>query len=221
MTSVERIGLFGGSFSPIHNGHLAAIEQFRLKELAQRILLVPTGNSFYKDEDSTSFEDRLRMCRLAVDSMDHIEVSDIERHYPKGLYTFEMLQLMRAMYPHARFIFLVGSDVFIRICCWKNISAVAQMTDFAVIAREPNALQRQCAELLATAGFLQGFGAKTVFLEGVRTLSSTEVRRAIEQGRSIESMVPDGVGDYIVEHRLYGCRIGCKSSRFSRLKSCI
>ncbi len=204
MSKVERIGIFGGSFNPIHNGHLAAVKCFLEQLKLDRVILVPTGKSFYKDESTASFEDRFRMCELAVAGLSDVEVSDIERSHPEGIYTCDMLEAMHAKFPAAHLVFLVGSDVFESVCRWKNSRKIAQTVDFGVIGRfEEDRQDERRRMLMMTAGFLRLYGTKTEFVEGVKPLSSTHVRRAIETGRSVDNLLSDTVNDYIKRKGLY------------------
>lgn len=204
MTKVDRIGIFGGSFNPIHNGHLAAVKCFQKQLKLDRVILVPTGKSFYKDEPTASFEDRFRMCELAVEGIPDVEVSDIERSYPEGMYTCDMLDVMRAKFPSAQLVFLVGSDVFESVCRWKNSRKIAQTVDFGVIGRfEEDRQDIRRRMLTMTAGFLRLYGAKTAFVEGVKPLSSTQVRRAIATGVSVDELLPDTVDSYVKRKGLY------------------
>lgn len=200
----QRIGIFGGSFNPIHKGHLLAIERFLVSLDLDKVVLVPTGYSFYKQDRSVSFEDRFRMCKLAVESVPGVEVCDIERNQKQGMYSCDMVKGIREKYPHAHLFFLMGGDVFEHICLWKGIHVLAQSVDFAVIERNgEDRAQTHKRITQAVADYLKFFGAQTYFVDIGKEMSSTDIRERIRRNLPTDEYLTESVAGYIRVGDLY------------------
>lgn len=199
-----RIGVFGGSFNPIHNGHIRAVNLFMDRLRLDETLLVPSGAPFYKRTYAVPFEHRYRMCQLAAQELPGVSVSDVEENHVSGMYSCDMLAAVKRLHPDAELFFLVGSDVYERVPVWKGIRRIAELATFAAIVRTGNAgAASRMFTLTETAELLKKYGARTVFIQGGRPLSSTAVRAEAEQRRSLDGLVPAVVADYIREHHLY------------------
>ena len=199
-----RIGVFGGSFNPIHNGHIRAVSLFMAGLRLDTALLVPSGAPFYKRTCAVSFEHRCRMCRLAARELPGVSVCEVERKHVSGMYSCDMLAFVKRLHPDADVFFLLGSDVYERVPAWKGIRRIAELATFAVIARtgstETVSQKRKRKE---AAELLKEYGARTVFIQGGQPLSSTAVRAEAEQGHPLDGFVPAAVAAYIREHHLY------------------
>ena len=193
-----RIGVFGGSFNPIHNGHMEAIRVFKSELHLDVVLLVPSGAAFYKQTSPVSFEHRYRMCQLAIQGIPGVSTSEVEGRHATGMYSCDMLEAVRHFYPDTTLFLLMGSDVYERVPLWKGLERIAGLATIAVITRSGI----RC-NLEATENMLKQYRLKTLFVHGGQALSSTRVRTEREQGRSIEVSVPASVAEYICEHQLY------------------
>lgn len=193
-----RIGVFGGSFNPIHNGHMEAINVFKNALHLDAVLLVPSGASFYKQTSPVSFVHRYRMCQLAAQGLSGVSASDVEGRHTAGMYSCDMLEAVKHLHPDATLFLLMGSDVYERVPLWKGLERIAGLATIAVIIRSGIRCHRE-----ATENMLQRYRLTTLFVHGGHAQSSTSVRREREQGRSIDAFVPPSVADYIGEQQLY------------------
>ncbi|MDO5537850.1 MAG: nicotinate (nicotinamide) nucleotide adenylyltransferase [Desulfovibrionaceae bacterium] len=222
-----QLGIFGGSFNPFHNGHLAALNAFRTHLNLDRVLLVPTCRSFYKDGCAmASFDERLAMCRAAVRDLPWAEVSDVERAAPRGMCTCDMLARIRNEHPNAKLFFLLGSDVYPRVPLWVGLERIAALAELGVMLRQeeseaPSAGSAAetfvpagaCApaaggadipeDLAGTAALLRARGLATHFVPMGPAVSSTEVRKRLRQGMSAADLVPAAVLDLLRRRGLY------------------
>ena len=187
------IGLFFGSFNPVHNGHLA-IAQYMLAHggLDELWMVVSPRNPFKREEDLLADEERLRMVQLAVAGYDGIRASDVEFGLPRPSYTINTLRYLSEKYPDYRFVLIIGSDCLNQFHNWRAADEIIRDyprlvyprpgTDPALLAHIPNGR-------LVDAGYLD--------------ISSTRIRDMIRSGLSVDALVPPAVAAYICGHRLY------------------
>ena len=196
----ERILLFGGTFNPIHNGHLAMADAALRQFPGSRLLLIPTAVPPHKPGDGlASSEHRMEMCRLAIADHPCINLSDIEVRRGGLSYTVQTVRALAKEFPGAEFVFLCGEDMFLTLAQWREWRWLCEHLAFAVASR-PGA-----AHLLA--GALRDFaalGGRAELLDwSPKQVSSTEIRRRAASGESIEVLVPPAVNSYISQHHLY------------------
>jgi nicotinate-nucleotide adenylyltransferase len=185
------IGLFGGSFDPIHHGHLivgqVAAEKLKLASLR----FVPARQQPFKTgQHNTSAEHRAAMLELAVRDASNTMVERIELNRPGPSYTIDTLKQLREQEPDSEFVLLLGADAAADFPAWKEAEAVSRLARMAVLARP---------------GFpVPNFpwATSTVEVPGI-DISATEIRRRARAGRSLRYWVPEAVEEYIVAHRLY------------------
>jgi nicotinate-nucleotide adenylyltransferase len=189
-----RIGLFGGTFDPIHNGHLlmaeAAREQFRLR----RVLFLPTGRPPHKDRPRTPVKDRLHMLKLAVRSNPAFAVSDWEVRQNRVVYTYETLDHFRGLFPTDRIFFIVGADSLRDIPLWRQGTRLLKMCTF-VAAPRPGILWNEIP--VAVRRRARRLGGLAV------PFASREIRASARRGRSIRYQVPEAVHAFIQARGLY------------------
>jgi nicotinate-nucleotide adenylyltransferase len=185
MTS--RIGLLGGTFDPIHNGHIAiaktAIQQIKLDKL----FLIPAGNPWQKSEFTES-KHRLEMTKKAGQDLEKVEVLDIEVNKTGPTYTFETLQELHEKYPNSEFVLILGSDAVAGFDTWK----------------EPN-LIKTLARIYVVQGakdFTQDWHFDRIQMPPIE-ISSTEIREKVKNNESISELVPKSVNEYISANDLY------------------
>jgi len=200
-----RIGVLGGTFDPIHHGHLIiAQEAFEALELAT-VIFVPSGRSPHKPAHAvTPGEHRYRMVELALEDDHRFTISDIECRRPGRSYTIDTLrELSRSLAPGDELCFLVGSDTVVELPTWKEIDRFPDFCRLIVVTRPGHPLE----EIASLAGI---FPPRTV--EQVRRdaltinplgISATGIRLKVSQSRSVRYLVPDQVHRYIREHHLY------------------
>ncbi len=185
----ETIGLLGGSFNPIHYGHLAMAEAAQNALGLKRVILIPAGDPPHKSAELAQKEHRLAMARLAADG--RFEVSPMEVERPGKTYTVDTLTAFRALYPNADLLVLIGADTLHEIAGWRDAPRVFSLCRFAVFAREGAALSDVP-------------GADVIRVDAViPTVSATAIRDLTHRGHSLEGLTPPVVEDYIGERRLY------------------
>lgn len=197
-----RIGVFGGSFNPIHNGHIELIRGI-ISELAlDRLLVVPSFLPPHKVADtSVSPENRLDMCRISISEIPDAEISDIEIRRGGTSYTYETLEELRSIFPRDELFLIMGADMFLSIDKWKNPEIIFSLATVCGVPREGIGGRKA---LLDREPFLNNLGAKTEVLSlSLPQISSTEVRQAVKYGQDLSKFVPTAVKEYILKNRLY------------------
>lgn len=197
---MARIGFYGGTFNPIHLGHVGvcrqAVRQLRLDCLHVIPAFIPPHKA---SPDLAAGEDRLAMCRLALQGLPNILADDYELTRGGVSYTIETMRHMRECYPEDDFYLIMGTDNYLTFTAWREWQALGRMCTLAVASREEDdkeALYQQ-ARLLAREGVL------SIFLDNpVRVVSSTEIRQMLRAGEPCGDLSP-AVAEYIAAHGLY------------------
>ncbi len=199
---MQKIAVLGGTFNPIHNGHIRLALSCH-KELGfDKILVVPTNVPPHKEtSDLCSNRDRLEMCRLAVKGMPVFEVTDLEYRLGGRSYTVNTLRALRKEYPKARFYLLVGSDMFFTFRQWRSYRDI--LSGCTLVGASRNFEEHQKMQEMSASFQREGFD--TVVIENdVYVLSSTELRRLMQEYKDISAYVNADVLQYIREHSLFG-----------------
>lgn len=196
-----RTAMFGGSFNPIHNGHVQLAKAFLPRLELDRVLIVPTFIPPHKQaHNMVSGGQRLEMCRLAFEGTDKIEVSDIELKRGGASYTYLTLEELHALYPEDELFLITGADMFLTIETWRKPKVIFSLATVCGVPRNESSID----ELSEHEKVLRSMGARTEILDaGVMTVSSTQVREAVKNGEDISSLVPERVAGYIKTHNLY------------------
>ena len=197
-----RVGIYGGTFSPVHNGHVAAARAFMEQMWLDILYVIPTGVTPHKvmKGDATA-RDRLEMCRLAFADMEGVIVSDLEMRREGKSYTVDTL---RELYdPSGRLFFLMGTDMLLTLDRWREPEEIFRLCYPVYIRREADAaLDDRIVEKITA--YHQRFGKMVPrIVAPAIELSSSEVRETVAGGRSIHDMVPPAVARYIEENHLY------------------
>lgn len=214
----ERIGLFGGTFNPIHSGHLKAAVCVREKFDLKRVLFVP---SFIPPHKTTSEiaapEHRLNMVELALAFNPRFESSSIEIAGRGKSYSIHTLEKVKKLYPEARIFFILGIDAFLEIDTWKDYGELLEQCIFLVISRPGYRLQ-QAKNVLGGRYRERMFQVPDsmkvrerdleiykIFLLCVKTpdIASSDIRKKIMKGESLSGLLPESVENYIKENKLY------------------
>ncbi len=217
----QRFGILGGTFNPIHYGHLAAAEEIHDRLKLDQVLFIPSFFPPHKqEEDILSAAQRLEMVRLAVAGNAHFAVSDIEVRREGRSYTIDTINELRSINPAAEFYFMMGLDSFLEIQSWSRWDRLLTLCAFVVLSRPGyrfcdlqkidfmRAGARELDEMdkgvLAQAVVRPG--PFTIFLETIPhyDISSTDIRKRIRQSRTIKYLLPEAVEHYIITHKLYG-----------------
>jgi nicotinate-nucleotide adenylyltransferase len=197
-----RVGIFGGTFDPIHLGHLAVARSIQSSLGLDNVVFVPAGQPWLKADTPVSrVEDRVQMLRLALARRRALELSTIEADRPGPSYTVDTMEtLQRQLGSDADFFFLLGSDALMDIAKWKEPQRLIQLCQLVAFARPGFGLPTM--EALEVA--VPGISMRVVFAEVPQVnIRATDIRRRIAEGRSIQRLVPRAVERYILEHGLY------------------
>jgi nicotinate-nucleotide adenylyltransferase len=198
-TRDKRVGVLGGTFDPIHVGHLAAARAAMDCAQLDRIIFVPTGRPPHRPPTATEPGHRLEMTRLATSLDERFEVSDVEVKRPGRSFTSDTLRELHAQHPEDQLVLVLGWDAARLFKTWHEPDDVRRLATIAVVAR-PGSGSPQQSDLDAAG--LDGDGV-ILCLVGTPDVSASEIRQDIKEGRSIEGKVPPAVERYIAAHRLY------------------
>ena len=198
-----KIGIMGGTFDPIHIGHLLlgefAYENFHLDE----IWFLPNGNPPHKttDESGVSLDDRIEMVKLATDNVPYFRMNLYEASSKKHSYTYSTMRALREMYPEHEFFFILGADSLFSIEQWKNFREIFPSCTILAAMRDDKDTESMQAQIRYLN---EKYGADIRLLQApLVEISSTTIRRRAEKGLSIRYMVPDVVSEYIQSNALY------------------
>lgn len=198
---MAKIGLYGGTFNPIHEAHIHLVKDFADQLGLDHVLLMPTFQPPHKQAHQlASPEDRLAMCRLAAAGDERLQVSDLEIQRAGKSYTAQTLEELHRLYPDCQWYLLMGEDMFLTVDHWRWPEKIYRLATLCAAPRSPDGMTR----LEEHAQFLRTRGAETL-LCNIRYLpvSSTLVREAVAEGRSLEGLVCTEVAGYIREKELY------------------
>jgi nicotinate-nucleotide adenylyltransferase len=174
-----KTGIFGGSFNPIHNGHISLAQQLKEKAGLDEVwLMVSPQNPLKQNEDLLDDEKRLEMVRLALEGKKGLIASDYEMHLPKPSYTWNTLQALSKDYPEREFVLMIGGDNWDLFDKWYHAEDIKQNYEIIVYTRTPG-----------EPGFID--------------ISSTNIRQRVKEGKGIKRLVPKAVADYIRKEGLY------------------
>jgi nicotinate-nucleotide adenylyltransferase len=192
VTRAPRIGVMGGTFDPIHHGHLVAASEVAQSFDLDEVIFVPTGQPWQKDDVSPS-EHRYLMTVIATASNPRFTVSrvDIDRAGPT--YTIDTLHELKKQRPSAELYFITGADAIAQILSWRDHDELWDMAHFVAVSRP--------GHVLSTAG-LPTDDVSQLEIPAL-AISSTDCRERVEHGNPVWYLVPDGVVQYIAKHHLY------------------
>lgn len=196
------IGVIGGTFDPIHIGHLIVAEEARLRLGLSQVVFVPAGQPWLKqDKDISPGEHRLEMIRLAIAPNTFFRAStvELERHGPS--YTVDTLAaLKRELGPEANLYFILGIDALAGLPTWREPQKIVELCHL-VAAKRPEASD---LDLQSLERSVPGMSSRVIILDNpLIDISSSEIRQRVAEGKSIHEMVPEAVERYIREKRLY------------------
>ncbi len=214
---INTIGVYGGSFDPIHIGHLRfaqlAIEYFSL----EKILFIPAYNlpHTYKDKVS-DFKLRVKLISKAIEDNDKFELSEIESKREDKSYTIDTLRELNIIYPNAKLFFLMGSDSFLMINTWKNWKTLLNEYSHIVAVRPGYTLKKieefaksfnlkyeTISERKIGNFYNEHLSIKILTDSSILDISSTDIRKRLKEGRDIRYLVPEKVYNLIISENLY------------------
>ena len=189
----KRTGIFGGSFDPVHTGHLDVVDSFLKSGLIDDLLILPTPHPPHKKEkEQTPFHHRMKMLELAFKDVENVVISDLEQKLPSPSYTLQTLKHLKKENPDTTFLLCLGEDNLVIFKKWYRSSEILEMTTLIVAERPGFDSSEIPSEILE----------KTIFVEHKPVkASSTQIRESVTDSGYI---LPKNVADYIDEHGLYG-----------------
>lgn len=202
MEVLRKIGIMGGTFDPIHNGHMIiaqeVLEHFKL----DKILFIPNGNPSHKKASHlSSKKNRYNMVKLAILDNPNFQINDIEYKSEKPNYSYNTISSLKELYSDSEFYFIVGDDSILDILNWYNSSQLLTLCKFIVVNR-PNCNNDAVSEQINLLTL--NYGAQILRIDHLGfDISSTNIRNRIYQNRSIKYLVPPIVEDYIRKKELY------------------
>jgi nicotinate-nucleotide adenylyltransferase len=239
MNAARRLGLLGGTLDPIHLGHVETAKQARIALGLERVIVLPSRVPPHRlSQPVASRYHRFAMSALAVNGVDGLEVSDLELRAPGPSYTADTLTRFRdsSALPSSQIFFITGADAFAEIATWYRYPEVLDLAHFVVVSRpgvpaesmrerlpslsdrmitvRDSGLGGRDSEQVASAFRRKETNDSRIFLVNAATpdVSSTEVRRRIASGESLDGLVPAAVERHIVQHGLYTTRTSATST---------
>lgn len=190
---MKRIGLFGGSFDPVHNGHIEAVNSFLESGLIDEIWILLTPAPPHKpDQKKTDFEHRYNMLKLAFQESDNIKISNLEKDLPKPSYTLQTILHLKAQHPDKTFFLCLGEDSLQSFHKWHKYDEILEECMLLVVDRPGSDHGDVDSDILE----------KSIFVDHKSmNISSTEIRRA--SNSSTRMKLPDEVLSYIQKNNLY------------------
>ncbi len=187
-----RVGVMGGTFDPIHHGHLVAASEAASTLGLDEVIFVPTGQPWHKKPVSSA-EHRYLMTVIATAANPQFNVSRIDIDRPGITYTIDTLRDLSSQYPDADLVFISGADAIAQILAWKEIDKIWSLAEFIAVSRPGHVMELPEAPE----------GAMSVLEVPALSISSTNIRSRAEEDKPIWYLVPDGVVQYIAKHQLY------------------
>jgi nicotinate-nucleotide adenylyltransferase len=210
-----KIGVFGGTFNPIHYGHLRAAEETREILGLDKVFFIPSGNPPLKSENLADALRRYKMVRLAVVRNRFFDVLDVECVKAEKSYTVDTLEVLLRQFRDAELYFMLGIDAFLDIPNWRRPEQLVSMVNFAVVSRPGREFGEMLSSPYAKTKDLSRNGAESLAIElrsGKKAelvkitpldISSSDIRRRVRSGRSIKYLLPEDVESFIISNKLY------------------
>lgn len=197
------IALFGGSFNPIHSGHIKLIKAIKDNFNIDKLILMPTAVSPHKSNSEMATEiNRYNMCKLASEDLDFVEVSDLEIKRKGKSFTYLTINELTKIYPDDKLYLIVGADMFMCFETWKNFRDILSKASLIAVPRDDVSHKEMCEY----SEILQNYGAECFILKNaVMDVSSSEIRYKIKNHIDVSDLMDKKVLKYIIDNQLYGC----------------
>lgn len=199
---MRKIGILGGTFNPIHIGHLILAERAREEYGLDEVIIMPSGVSYLKaDEKILDGDTRMKMVVLAVKSNPYFSVCDMEIRRPGNTYTCDTLKALTSVAPEDEYYFIIGADTLYGMDTWRNPAEIFSCCHILAAVRNKATIDELSVKI---AEYREKFNASIDILNTTDVdISSRMIRSLVHEGHSIRYYVPDEVNNYILEHDLY------------------
>lgn len=199
MEQTRKIGIMGGTFNPIHNGHVALADAAYKTFSLDKVLFMPSGNSYMKQHVLDNSK-RVSMVSKAIESISYFELSAIEVERFGNTYTSETLQQLTQQNPDVQYYFIMGADSLFHIEKWKDPEIIFQLSTLICMVRD----DYNMADIKKKGAELAQRGADILYLNMPKIdISSTDIRNRVKLHQSISELVPEKVEKYILQEHLY------------------
>ncbi len=213
-----KIGILGGTFNPIHYGHLRVAEEVRERLGLERVLFVPSGTPPLKVRDLAGAMHRYEMTRIAIGTSPLFQLSDIECNRDGKSYTVDTLEILSGLFPRKEPYFILGIDAFLDIPSWYLPEKLMELTHFVIVSRPGQFFTSLSARIPVDGKVLSDLDADKLELHRTNIasgrqlvlmnvtpmgISSTAMRALVSQGMSIKYLLPEPVESYIIANKLY------------------
>jgi len=191
---MRRIGVMGGTFDPIHVGHLVAASEVLHAFSLDRVLFMPAGDPWQKRSEAPA-EDRFMMTSLAIAGAEAFATTRIELDRKGPTYTADSLEVLHRFYGDVELFLIAGADAVLNLATWKKLDRLRELTEIVAVSRPGSDF----------GSFRPSDALPTVHLQEIPgiAVSATEIRERVRRGRPIDFLVPRDVADYIRRHALY------------------
>ncbi len=196
-----KIGIFGGAFNPVHNGHINLAKNYADSLELDKVIFIPTAVPPHKTSHHlASQQDRMNMLKLAVCD-NRFEISDIEFKRQGKSYTYDTIKQLKEIYPDDRFYLIIGADQFLTFSKWYKWQEILENAVICTSAREDDDERKKMIDFAKELNLTE----KDFYLSPypVYRLSSSEIREKIKAGYDVKNCVPEGVWQYIIKKGLY------------------
>ena len=187
-----RLGVMGGTFDPVHFGHLVAANEAASAFGLDKVIFVPTGESWQK-QTITDSGHRFNMTKLAIAGNSHFDISRVDVDRPGPTYTVDTLRDIKAQHPEAELFFITGADSIAQIGSWKDSEQIWPLAHLVGVTRPGHSLEVPKSP----------HGAVSLLEIPALAISSTDIRARVESGKPIDYLLPASVIDYIQKNNLY------------------
>ncbi len=207
-----RIGFLGGTFNPVHIGHIRGAISVYETFMLDKAIFIPTGIPPHKKNDVANATYRLQMLKLAIERIDFIEVSSIEIDANKVNYTVDTIEQLKELYKNDEIFFIVGTDAFYYLSSWKNYKKLLELITFIVVKRpeyDTSIILEKYKDIITFVEVDQknNYPAKKglvyIYTPPAFDVSSSMIREKIKKGECITYLVPEKVENFIMEKGLY------------------
>lgn len=190
----KSIGLFGGTFDPVHNGHLSIARSFLDSGLIDELWVLLTPNPPHKENNQTPYEIRLKMLQKAFEGMNQVTINTIENELPKPSYSVQTIRYLKSEFPETTFFFCMGEDSLAQFNSWKFYTEILDECEL-LVARRPGVTHEDVEDQVLR---------RTHFVDHTpKDISSSGIKELVSAGKSIDGLVPESVAKIIEKEQLY------------------